>query len=89
MRRRVSEPHGAARDVARTLAVWAGIKAAGGPAHMARVWDISERLAQAYANGERVCPAKHLPALAAELRAQAARALKIAAKLAPTLGRKR
>jgi hypothetical protein len=82
MRRRFSKSTGAKHDAARTLAVWAGIDAAGGPTHMARVWKISERLAQAYSNGERVCPAKHLPALAAELRAQAARALKIAARLA-------
>lgn len=80
--RRLSKSTGAKHDAARTLAVWAAIEAAGGPAHMARVWGISERLAQAYSTGERLCPAKHVPTLAAELRAQAARALKLADKLA-------
>gem|GEM_PF-5557007 len=69
--------------VDRYLLVWNAIEAAGGPSHMARVWRMSVRLAIAYHTGERKLPAARRRTLAAALRSQAARALRLADKLDP------
>ena len=65
------------------LLVWKAIEAARGPSRMARIWRMSIRLAIAYHTGERKLPAARCRTLAATLRSDAARALRLADRLDP------